>query len=564
MKLLGKAQDPSFWTEEVAKGDHFEKFRKECINYWEKNDLENFDFKALKYSDYKLFWETGDRKIFEHAYFTRRAAIEHTLPLALMYPEKKIYVDKIMDWAFAILDEYSWCLPAHQGTLGPNDNSRVDLFASETGLNMALLYVLLGDRLDELIKNRILHEVDRRVVKTVLSVDNYGWWEVGHSNWTAVCTGAVACTIMLLYPELMDEALIKRFNTSIDGYLAGFKDDGICLEGCGYWAYGMTFFVQYADMIRTFTGGKVDYFKLPKMKAIATFPQKMFLTGNASVSFADGGRTLAYTVGVMHRLKSEYPDDVLIYDPKYGAYGMGCGRACVWISGAAWTVEEYWRNPAEATAFESYAADSQWYVNRTGKYGFAAKAGNNNELHNHNDVGSFIFAKNGRQMICDLGSGLYTRQYFSSERYTILECASFGHGVPLIGGEAQSVGADYKASDVEWREGEFSFDMAGAYKVEGLKSLRRSFVCAQDSVKLTDTYEYEGEGELVERFVSLEEPSLKEAGVLLIDEAELRFDPDVCTIKVTHTSGTSGGNKDVYLIDFALNQGVRSFSCEIA
>ena len=425
----------------------------------------------------------------------------------MMYPERGICVDKIMDWVFAICDEYSWCLPAHQGTLGPNDNSRIDLFASETGFNLAIVYTLLGDRLDE--------------------------------------------------------ALICRFNTAIDGFLGGFKDDGVCLEGCGYWAYGVGFFVQYADMIRTFTGGRVDYFKIPKVKSIAAFPQKMFLSGNAAVSFADGNRMLNYTTGIMHRLKTEYPDDVLIYDPKYGAYGMGCGRACVWIFGAAWTVEEFWQSPAENTAFESYAGDSQWYVYRADGFGFAAKAGNNNELHNHNDVGSFIFAKSGKQMLCDLGSGLYTRQYFSSERYTILECASFGHSVPLIAGESQPVGADAKAVDVSWREGEFSFDMAGAYNVPELKSLKRSFKCCAEGVTLTDEYIYEGEGELVERFVSVVEPRLASEGVLAVGEPEVRFDPAVCTLEIVKTAGTAGHNKDVFLIDFKLGEGVRRFACGI-
>ena len=51
----------------------------------------------------------------------------------------------------------------------------------------------------------------------------------------------------------------------------------------------------------------------------------MFLSKTARVSFADGNRTLEYTMGVMHRLKTEYPEDVLIYSPDYGTYDIGCG-----------------------------------------------------------------------------------------------------------------------------------------------------------------------------------------------------------------------------------------------
>lgn len=563
MGLLGRADDPRFWTEEVAKKDYFKKYRDEAKGYWDKNDLEHIEFKALKYSDYKLYWETGDRSVFQAEYFSRRSAIEHTVPLALMYPDEDIYIKRIMDWVFTICDEYSWCLPAHQGELGPNDNSRVDLFAAETGLHLAMIYTLLGDRLDTLIKNRIIYEVKRRVVDTYLGVENYGWWENGTSNWTAVCTGGVAGAMMLLYPELVDSAVIERFNRSIDKYLSGFKDDGICLEGSGYWAYGVGFFVLYADMIRTFTEGRVDYFKLPKIKAIATFPQKMFLTGSASVSFADSGRTLRYNIGVIHRLKTEFPTEVLAYDLKYGGYGEGCGRLCYRIFGAAWTREEYVLNPAESdVCFESYAADSQWLVKRTEKYGFAAKAGNNAELHNHNDVGSFIFAKGGEQLLVDLGSGKYTRQYFSSERYNIIECASFGHSVPIIDGVFQSVGADMRAVDVKYERGSLSFDMAGAYKAEGLKSLVRSFTLEDDGIILHDSFDCSDSSEIVERIAVIKEPSIEE-GRICVGAATVEYDPSSCQVSVSQQTCDSTPSKKVYLIDFKLVPAVKTFECRI-
>ena len=98
---------------------------------------------------------------------------------------------------------------------------------------------------------------------------------------------------MLLYPDKVDSAMQERFAKSMECYLSGFTDDGMCLEGCGYWHYGFGFFTVYADMIRKFTDGKTDYFKREKIRTIATFIQKMYLSGKSSVSFADGGRTLS-------------------------------------------------------------------------------------------------------------------------------------------------------------------------------------------------------------------------------------------------------------------------------
>ena len=559
MKLMGRGHDPEFWSD-VRENKIFERYRTELLKYWD-NHVENYEIKALTYSKWKLFWDSGDRREFESDYFTRRYAFEHTLALALIYPEEKKYTDKLMDIIFAICDEYTWCLPAHQMQNERNDNSRIDLFASEMALHLSMAYTLLGDRLDPLIRDRIRVEVDRRVISTYIGCDNYGWWEIGKSNWTAVCVGSVGCTMMLMRPELMTDRMIDRLTTAMQGFVDGFESDGICTEGCGYWAYGVSFFVMFADMIKIFTDGRVDYFSNPKMRAIATFPQRMFLSGKASVSFADGPRTLDYTFGVMHRLKREYPEDVLIYSPEYGNFDIGCGRASVRLYGAIWMSEEYYLNPADSTTeFEEYAECAQWLTKRTHAYGFAAKAGHNAEMHNHNDVGSFIFAKSGRQMIIDVGSGKYTRQYFSHERYGIFEPSSRSHNVPVINGEYQFVGADAAATDVEYTKGIFSMDISGAYKCDALKSVKRTFVMSDDAVVMTDTYETDDEVEIVERLVSLAEPKLIAPGVVQVDECVVRYDADTCEFFVDSEQSTADG-KPCYLMNFKID--AKEFRIEI-
>lgn len=553
MKLLGKGHDPAFWTG-LKERKEFERYINELWEYWNGTG-ESLEFKALPYSKWKLFWETGDRGIYEDVYFERRYFIEHALPLALIYPEDARFVERISDAVFAICDEYTWCLPAHQGQRDENDNSRVDLFASETGFYLALIDTLLGDRLDPLIRNRIRAEVKRRVFDTILGCECYGWWEVGSTNWTAVCTGSVGCTMMLLAPELMDEGMITRLTRAMDCFLGGFADDGICTEGCGYWAYGVSFFVQFADMLKTFTNGKIDYFKNEKVRAIATFPQKMFLSGKASVSFADGPLTLEYTFGVMHRLKAEYPEDVLIYSPEYGSYDIGCGRLCIRLFAAIWHNDEYFNNPADSTAcFEEYAADAQWLTKRTVKYGFAAKAGHNAEMHNHNDVGSFIFAKNGKPLIMDLGSGIYTRQYFSSERYEIFEPSSRSHCVPIVDGEYQVVGREFAARDVEYKAGHFTMDIAGAYQTDRVKSIKRSFDMDDDKVVLTDVFEAEDGCELIERFVSLTKPELCD-GFINFGECQFTYSGDA-EISLS-TEDTYNGV--CYIVDFKLAGETKEF-----
>ena len=196
-----------------------------------------------------------------------------------------------------------------------------------------------------------------------------------------------------------------------------------------------------------------------------------------------------------------------------------------------------------------------WLTKRTVKYGFAAKAGHNAEMHNHNDVGSFIFAKGGRQLLMDVGAGVYTRQYFSSERYNIFEPSSRGHSVPIINGEYQPVGISYAATDVVYRMGHFSMDIAGAYKVEGVRSIKRTFFMDDDKVVMTDAYDVEAGNSIVERIVTLVKPAIQENGTVLIGDcrlswygdAELQLNTEECA------------NGTCYLLDFTVREGEKEF-----
>ena len=75
---------------------------------------------------------------------------------------------------------------------------------------------------------------------------------------------------------------------------------------------------------------------------------------------------------------------------------------------------------------------------------------------------------------------MYTRQYFGKERYTILECSSRSHSVPLIGGceqvvsgtghlqalqeTEQYVGGAAHTRDVTYADGKASFTVpAGTF-----------------------------------------------------------------------------------------------------
>ena len=224
MELLGKAMTPEFW-QEVRESDSYKSLRDELFDIWEKDCQKPVE--ALRYSEFRMFKYTGNRSFYEGQYFLRRRRMNASALLSLIYPDEEKYLVCLMDVIYNICDEYTWCLPAHQTALEINNNAHLDLFACETGFALAEIYTLMGDRLEALIRDRIRVEYKRRVLDS-WDKQTFGW-EHNLANWNAVCTGSVGCSLMLLYPELV-EKYKARLDENFEYYLKGFKDDGICEE----------------------------------------------------------------------------------------------------------------------------------------------------------------------------------------------------------------------------------------------------------------------------------------------------------------------------------------------
>ena len=557
MILEKNAYDSKFWSATVASKECYKAFTEEIKGDWVKY-CENMPITAPVYSSFKEFIVSGNRSVYEGPYFVRRGQLAASAVMALLYPEEKKYIDYLNNIIFAICNEYTWSVSAHQPDINAYDKTFIDLFASETGFALSEIYTVLGDRLDPLIKEMIKKEINTRIIEPFLS-DRYFWWRNGcTNNWAAVCGGSVGCTFMLMRPDLFD-SVKSQLDSIMESYLSGFKEDGYCLEGTGYWHYGFGYFLTYADMLKNYTDGKEDYFALPKIKTIATFIQKMFLSEQCSVSFADGDGTLKYHIGTLHFLKKLYPDDVKVFSPDIAYQKDRCFRFALLLRSAAWFDEETYYNPeSNDSEAEYYANESKWFVKRTKCYGFAAKGGNNNEHHNHNDVGTFIFAKDGKQIITDMGRGAYTKQYFRNEtRYEHIECSSLGHNVPYFDESiAQKYGADFKAGCETHENGKFSMDIAKAYGDERIKSVKRVFIASEDEVKVKDTFDVSDGVTVTERLVSLYKPEVLESSVK-IDSGEVFFDKALCDVTITEK--VTSKKFTVYLIDFKLKPGINSF-----
>jgi hypothetical protein len=192
-----------------------------------------------------------------------------------------------------------------------------------------------------------------------------------------------------------------------------------------------------------------------------------------------------------------------------------------------------------------YSRDSQWFLSRhiseSGSFAFAAKGGHNDEPHNHNDIGHFILEGNSEVFFKDLGSGLYSKDYFSEKRYSFFCNGSQGHSVPIVNHQFQKAGAAKSADILHVSIGEevdiFEMDIANAYEVESLQGLRRRFTWAKTNkpkLILEDVYSFaEQPDSIVERFITPVVVITKtDDGVILEGKNKVRISYDTRKLKL--------------------------------
>lgn len=559
--VLTKATDPAFWHS-VREREEYRPFRDDLLKKWEL--FAEKTFPEITYAEYCLFFESGNRSVYEVKYFERRRALNTAALLSMIYPEEKQFLARLEDIIFMICGEYTWCLPAHQPSGDVTDH--IDLFASETAGALSEIYAILGHRLSPLISSLLIRSVGKRVLDS-FSEGSFGW-ESATNNWSAVCAAGVALAFAYLRPEAFP-AVLPRLESAASAFLSGYGEDGFCLEGVGYWSYGFGYYTVYADLVRDLSDGKCNGFAAPKISAIAAYLQKMFLCGNVSVSFSDGERSLSsVNVGLNHYLHREFPSAVQILDCLPTKLAEGCARFSLDLRALLWFDPDVKTSDIPKPNEVIFAPDAEWFIRKYPHYGFAAKGGHNAEPHNHNDIGSFILALDRQQIFADLGAGTYTKQYFRPEtRYLTMECGSHGHSVPRFGENGQSNGRNFAARDVRADGNTFSMELAEAYRLPQLRSLCRVFTAEEHLFTLTDDFDADPNLPITERFLLLAEPTVRD-GMLEVAGLTVRFGDGVKRISVDYTpmERQSVGIRrsvDAWTVDVQLAKGTSHFEMRV-
>lgn len=505
----------------------------------------------LTFSDFKRFFDSGSRIEYEKIYFEKRKRLNTFAIMSFVEPDEKEYLLALENTIWSICNEFSWCLPAHYSL---ETKSNIDLFAAETAFTLAEILSLFKQRLHPLIQKQIETEVKERVL-TPFQKDRFGW-ETWTHNWSSVCSGSVGAAALYLLEDGSElTAIIERVVVAMDCYVSGFHNDGTCLEGYGYWEYGFGYYVYFSDLLKRKTNGEMDLFADEKIKKIALFQQRTFLSENRLANFSDTQATANIFLGLSHYLHDLYPEFQVPKAELRKHYTEDhCGR---WAP--AWR-NLLWYDPEKQGAnWENeviYLPDSAWYIKRTENYSFATKGGHNDEPHNHNDVGHFILQMGEEVFFQDIGAGLYTKDYFAEKRYSFLPTRSKGHSVPIIDGQEQKAGAKYSAELHCITDHHIVIDLTDAYGLPYVQQIKRQFYLQDNRVIMEDYYRFAQTGSTItERMITpVVEIEQTDEGIILRGEKKLmiQYDQQKChfTYKKTSYMNHFGEEMDCLLVDF--------------
>ncbi len=558
------ARDPKVW-ERIRNDEAFARHRKELTEAYDK-------FFSVAPACASA-WEVLDYPNVQGRGGDSFRQLQCVAILALIYPENEQYYRSLVEVVWEICNQYTWAPLGHYNsyydrTPADFDPGLIDIFAASLAFSMAEIKSLFKDRFPKLLNDRISYEIRRHTIDPYLTRKFF--WENHGNNWTAVCTGAVGGVLMYEDPEEFKRQL-PRLQKSMECYLDSYDDDGMCVEGTAYWGFGFGFFAVYAMLLREFSNGEHDWLANDKVKSISQFIQKMHLQPNVLAMFSDVNAREGYWVGLPHMLKTVYGDAI----EKLPLDQATIIAYCHWAFAVRSTV---YYNPDYTTdklANATYYAEvSNYFTKRTDNYGLAFKGGNQWESHNHQDVGSFILARDNRQIFCDfgyIGPGNWPG-YQSNRRNEYFQPSSYSHSLPIFDGKGQGGDDVNKARAVYNPEtGWVYMDFTLGYSKithPKLQKAERSFKPMDDKIEMYDKFTFSDKTNIVERFVTTIKPRVEGTSVYL-DDVKLSTTSDVSLNVVEQPyvdqlpDENGNYNKICYLLDYTLNNDTTEFYATI-
>ena len=468
-----------------------------------------------------LIERTGDRGEYEAVSFKKREVLG-TLLLAEIYENKGRFIDQIIDGVWSICEESFWGVPAHlpktKELSGLIDVKQpfVELFSAETATFLAWVDYYLGDKLDAVspqIRKRICDETNNRIFVPLMT-KHHGFMAANAdgrrpNNWNPwICSNWLNAVLLLEKDDQKRTETVGKILVVLDQFLNPYPQDGGCDEGPGYWGAAAASLYDNISLLNLATGDAFTYvYNNEKFRNMGRFIYRAQISPLYFVNFADASPKPGMSADMIYRFGKDINDiDMMKFGAFYHSPGEGSsGRTHYFRNFFALFIQKEYLSAEQGLPLpkDTWLPDLQVMIARdkqgtTDGFFVAAKGGNNDESHNHNDIGNFMVYYNGFPLLIDVGNGTYTRKTFSSKRYEIWYNCSDYHNLPTVNGKDQLPGAKFRAGNVSYKSGNnfsvLSLDIAKAYPDDaGIVSWMRSVrlnrgqnVQIEDAVKLTN------------------------------------------------------------------------------
>ena len=472
----------------------------------------DYKWQVIRATDYLEYERSGERNIMQNPYEANRKAI-NVLMMAELAEGKGRFVDQLINGVFFSCEMTSWVLSAHlprQSTKRSMPDWReqiIDLGSGNYGSMLAWVYYFFHDTFDKadpVISLRLRHELQERILDPFMENDREWWmafyWKPGEiiNNWNPWCNSNVLQCYLLLEDDrnkLTDA--VWRTMQSVDKFINFVKSDGACEEGTSYWGHAAGKMYDYLQILSDGTNGKVSLFKNPMIRRMGEYISRSYVGDGWVVNFADASAKGGGDAPLIYRYGRAVGSEEMM---QFAAYLLKGKRPTIPLGNDAFRTlqcvllnkELEQTEPAHNVPACTWYPETEFcYLTNNSGWFLATKGGFNNESHNHNDAGTFSLYINNTPMFIDAGVGTYTRQTFSSERYSIWTMQSNYHNLPMINGVPQRFGQEYKATNVVCKEKQryFSADISTAYPEEAaVNSWTRAYKLENKRLVITDKF----------------------------------------------------------------------------
>lgn len=490
-------------------------------------------WETIPLSSFMAFHEKGDRQAWEVLFQRRRWRIHDLVCSLWLEPDEALFRD-LADGLWLMLEEASWCAPTHldrrdeyrgvnnesypgqrpgpwndwddyRGAPDP-DNPILDLFAAESASLLSTCLILFRNELDALsplLGKRIRKMCLERCINPYLERDDY-WWmgcrklEQRINNWNPwITSNVIWAAFNLELPSETLNTLLSKVLRVLQAFLDDTPADGGCDEGPLYWTHASASFFDCLETMNLLAGGRLEHlWEVPRFRRMADYIGGMYIGNGWWLNYADAVARIRIHSHLIWRCGRNFNSDSLRdlaleikqYEGRPGFASVP--RTLYSLSDATY----------QSAGNATYHAADQYILPETQvgvlrksirehRLLISMKGGHNNESHNHNDLGHVIVFIDEEPFLIDPGVETYRKESFNDQRYSIWTMRSGWHNLPIVNGEEQPPGRQFRGQGFVLNEDGMLVDLSKAYAGPAqLEKYCRHLTVEKDSLVIRDCF----------------------------------------------------------------------------